>query len=379
MKILNKETFSYVQYLSQQNIDVFNLSSDFYIDLCYYFDSPIKKDVALKDRIKLFFPNITLCENGCQIKGINATSMKAECVCKLNNLINNNIFSDLAWYQNQVVEIGELLSQINIEILKCGSNIFKYKTINSYDGFFIILSLIILQIILSVIYFILGINPIKKYIFIILDSFQNYLINRDNAPPKKKKSLQKLEKNTINEKAIKIESSNVTENSKENKENDINKNNLPRNNSVQILNLINNNNSNEIMVFSPLKKETNRNLTFYENKSNINYGFDFKEYLETDIDDLIFEEIIERDKRTFCEYFKEQLKSNLMVIDAIYNNEPLKPRVIKLTLYIINIDLYFIMNALFINEEFISDVFSSEKNDIIEIIKRSFDRYFIPL
>ena len=145
---------------------------------------------------------------------------------------------------------------------------------------------------------------------------------------------------------------------------------------MQILNLINNNNSKEIMVFSPLKKETNRNLTFNENKSNINYGFDFKEYLETDIDDLIFEEIIERDKRTFCEYFKEQLKSNLMVIDAIYNNEPLKPRVIKLTLYIINIDLYFIINALFINEEFISDVFSSEKNDIIEIIKRSFDRVF---
>ena len=84
MKILNKETFSYVQYLSQQNTDVFNLSSDFYIDLCYYFDSPIKKDVALKDRIKLFFPNITLCENVCQIKGINATLMKAECVCKLN-------------------------------------------------------------------------------------------------------------------------------------------------------------------------------------------------------------------------------------------------------------------------------------------------------
>ena len=65
-----------------------------------------------------------------------------------------------------------------------------------------------------------------------------------------------------------------------------------------------------------------------------------------------------------------------MVIDAIYNNEPLKPRVIKLTLYIINIDLYFIINALFINEEFISDVFSSEKNDIIEIIKRSLDRVF---
>ena len=127
MKIENKEKFSYVQHLSQQSIDVFNLSSDFYTDLCYYFDSPIEKDVALKDRIKLFFPNITLCENGSQIKGINATIMKAECECTLNNLINNNIFSNYAWYQNQFAEIGELISQINIEVVKCGPNILKYN------------------------------------------------------------------------------------------------------------------------------------------------------------------------------------------------------------------------------------------------------------
>ena len=66
LKISNKNQFIHIQYLSQQNIDVFNLSSDFYTDICYYFDSPINKDIALKDRIKLFFPNITLCENDVQ-------------------------------------------------------------------------------------------------------------------------------------------------------------------------------------------------------------------------------------------------------------------------------------------------------------------------
>ena len=91
---------------------------------------------------------------------------------------------------------------------------------------------------------------------------------------------------------------------------------------------------------------------------------------------MLFEEIIDRDNRTYCEYFKEQLKSNIMAIDAIYNNNPFKPRVIKLVLYIINIDLYFIINALFINEEFISDIFSSDKNGILEIINRSIDRVF---
>ena len=139
---------------------------------------------------------------------------------------------------------------------------------------------------------------------------------------------------------------------------------------------MNNNNSKEVIVFSNFKKGINNNLILNEKKPNIIDGFNFEEYLETDIEDMIFEEIIERDKRTFCEYFKEKLKSNLMIIDAIFNNEPLKPRTIKLILYIINIDLYLVINALFINEDFISEVFSSEKDEIFEIINRSLDRVF---
>ena len=49
-------------YLAEQNIDIFNLSSGFYTDICYHFNSPVEgKDIALKDRIKLYFPNVTLC------------------------------------------------------------------------------------------------------------------------------------------------------------------------------------------------------------------------------------------------------------------------------------------------------------------------------
>ena len=55
--------------------------------------------------------------------------MKAECDCKMNNLINNNAFSNSAFYKNQIGDIEALISQINIEILKCSTNIFKYKSI----------------------------------------------------------------------------------------------------------------------------------------------------------------------------------------------------------------------------------------------------------
>ena len=190
MKIEDKEKYNYIKYLTQHNVDVFNLSSDFYTDICYYFDSPINKDIALKDRIKLFYPNITLCENGCNIKGINSTSMKAECECKINNLINNNILSNNAWYKNQIHDIEDWLTQINIEILKCGSNLFKYRKITSYIGSFIILSLSLIEIVLSVIYFILSINPIKHYLFTILNIFTLYSKKSNNSPPKKSKKVQ---------------------------------------------------------------------------------------------------------------------------------------------------------------------------------------------
>ena len=370
MKIDDKEKYSYVEYLSKQNIDVFNLSSDFYTDLCYFFDSPVKKDVALKDRIKIFFPNITLCENGCKMKGINATTMKAECECKLENLVKNNILTNNAFYQSQVGEIEELISQINIDIIKCGSNLFKYRSITSYIGTFIILSLIIIQIVLTIIYFIIGVNPLNKYLFIILESFLIYQRKKVNFPPKK---ITAIKNNNImdQKKEINIIHSEPQENNK--------------NNSIKIINNINNTgNSKEILHISKIKKDImehqiNNELSEnfdYKDKLKLNNDFDIEEYLETEIEDMYFEEVQERDHRKFCEYFIEQLKSNLIVINAIFNKDPFKPRTMRLLLFIINIDLYLIMNALFINEEFISEVFSSEKNNFFEIILRSIDRVF---
>ena len=131
-------------------------------DICFYFDSPFKKDVALKDRVKLFYPNITLCENGCEIKGINATSMKAICKCRLDDLMNNNILSNNVWYQAQVEEIEQILNEINIEIIKCGPEILKHRNISSFYGSFVILFLISAQIIILILHIKKGIIPLTK-------------------------------------------------------------------------------------------------------------------------------------------------------------------------------------------------------------------------
>lgn len=79
-------------FLTNQNIDVFNLSSPFYINIWFHFDSPIDKDINLKDRVLIFFPNITLCKEECQMKRINFISLKADCICIFNNNIENSGF-----------------------------------------------------------------------------------------------------------------------------------------------------------------------------------------------------------------------------------------------------------------------------------------------
>ena len=53
-----------------------------------FFESPNGKDVPLKERFLLFYPNVTFCDDSCNNIGVNLTSMKAICECKLKNLLD---------------------------------------------------------------------------------------------------------------------------------------------------------------------------------------------------------------------------------------------------------------------------------------------------
>ena len=77
------------------------------------------------------------------------------------------------------------------------------------------------------------------------------------------------------------------------------------------------------------------------NKSSNGYNFDIDQYLETDYDNMSFEQIKERDHRLFCGYLVDQIKSNFILVSAVVNNDPFKPRTIKLLLFILNVDFIF--------------------------------------
>ena len=168
------------------------------------------------------------------------------------------------------------------------------------------------------------------------------------------------------------------------KKDDSNKKENNFSNKFLILNNISNNSLNtqkitERELNSNDKQEylKEKNKSVVEN-NNLNHKNDIniKEYLYTEYDDMIFDDLINRDKRKFCEYFTEKIKTNLMIINT-FVEEPFKPRPIKIILFILDIDLYLFINALFINEEFISRIFHSKKKDnFFSFISRCLDRCF---
>jgi hypothetical protein len=92
---------------------------------------------------------------------------------------------------------------------------------------------------------------------------------------------------------------------------------------------------------------------------------DIEEYLNTDPDDMDYDEALRRDNRKFCRYYWEKIQANQILINTFYNTEYLKPLPIKLILLALQIDLYFFINGLFYNEEYIKKIFDLGDEDTL--------------
>ena len=196
-----------VLFLAKQNIDVFNISDQFYTDLCFHFDSPNGKDIPLKDRMLTYYPNVTLCDEGCETKGVNLTAMESMCECKFNDIMN---LGDNVLLKNTLGGITDLLSSSNIFVLKCYKDVFEQKYFIKNTGGFIIIALTGLEVILSILFFAIDITKIFSYLYSLTEAFissmkskkryknanDNFLTipSTENAPPHKKESKKDIKR-----------------------------------------------------------------------------------------------------------------------------------------------------------------------------------------
>ena len=347
------------KFFEEQNINIFNSSDIFYNDLCISFDSPKKKDVPLRERLLIFFPNVTLCEGSCKESGVNLTSMKAICECKLNELLNE------AKDATKLVglDFTGVIESISIDVVKCYKTLFQYKNFTNCYGCFFSIFLILMQTICVIIIGKISMIKIKKTTFLVIKDYCN-LLNSPKAlkyPPKKK--IQK-NSNSINFKYI--SNSQNASNLKSSK--------LRLKNTSKTL--LYKNNKKIINTKKKIEKlNSKKSKLINSSMLQLNDEINIKEYLSTSLKDLDYDELIVRENQSYWRMLLDKLVSNQKFFDLFYNNNWIIPRPIRIIFLIVMIDLYFLVNALFYNEEYITNLYySDEEETFFSFVPRSLNR-----
>ena len=212
-------------------------------------------------------------------------------------------------------------------------------------------------------------NKIRKTTYSLILNYSNILYSNKilKYPPKKTLKTSKNLK-TMNYKY------NLT--SKKNKKTNI------INSSKSQKNLLFSKKKNLIQVLNINKKSSASRLnikmkTVKQNSSilPLNNEINLREYLLTSMNDLDFNELKIRDNRSFWRMFLDKLILNQKIIDLIANNNWIIPKSIRVIFLIVMIDLYFVVNALFYNEDYIRDLYySDEEETFFSFVSRSLNR-----
>ena len=125
--------------------------------------------------------------------------------------------------------------------------------------------------------------------------------------------------------------------------------------------------------------ETNKSnnvVRSFTNSSFISksHEIDVKEYIKTDLDDMDYDGVIKQDHRKFFQYFKDNIITDILILNTFFNKEKLNPWPIKCILLILNIELYFFVNGLFFTEEYLKDTLYDKDVNFFDFVGRFMTR-----
>ena len=304
--------------LDENNLNIYNLSSEYYTDRCYPADSDKNTDITLDDRVKNFVNNkLSVCEINCEYQGYNKDTKKVICDCEVKNF--SAAFSEDRIDQKVFWSRFKNLKQIiNIEVIKCYYTFFTKNGFLKNIGNFIIIVILILYIIETVYFIIKGYDKFKIKI--------TKIISRDyeskNPPKKKSITIKKKRKNKFNFN---------NKSSKDSSDKYLNNNTKPKN--IEFLKIIN-------------KKNINNNISKIYNDYELNY--------------LSYKEALQIDRRLYCEYYISLLKTKHLIINTFFYDKDYNSQCLKICLFLFIFSLFTTVNTLFFNDSTMHDIYESK-------------------
>ena len=140
--------------LSQQlfenfGFDVFDPNDALFNDFCVNFTSDKKTDLTIKQKRKMYFQNVSYCDENCTYLIVNYTNKKAICACevKSNSMIYNEISNSHVinnHKRNESFNAKDASIYVNYKVLTCYKQVFDIDRLKNNFGSYTILLMLVL-------------------------------------------------------------------------------------------------------------------------------------------------------------------------------------------------------------------------------------------
>ena len=344
--------------IDEDNINQHDPNSSFYNDKCNKYTSESGTDLSLYDRKNNFnLNNMSLCERGCYLFGYDVNTSRIECECRIKN--------DLTFY-NSDTNISDLLIKIeaqkstsNLDVTSCNV-LSKKENIESNPGFYTLIFIMVLFIIIFIIFCVKGYNllenKIDKVIYKKFDKENKNSNNKkentksnNNNKTNDKKIIKETKKHKFKQKKKKANFEILSKNNSSNAFKSKNsKNNLDNKNKRILLNnnITNNNKSNSIFSRKiNQKKQENPSL-----KPDTDYEYKWLSYTVA----------LRYDKRESCEYYCSLIKSKQIFFFTFCCFNDCNSGVIKKLIFFLSFALHYPVNALFFTDTVMHQIYKDE-------------------
>jgi hypothetical protein len=155
-----------VDFYEEGGYDIYNLADLFYLDYCAPAHDE-ENDITLEDRAKYYYPNISICNEGCLYKQIDYDKQRFICHCNANlsDIENVNIEKLVIENDEEQTYLEYFLSLINYRIIICYNLFFEFKSFYSNAGFYISITISLFCLILFIVFWTKGMQNVKLIMY----------------------------------------------------------------------------------------------------------------------------------------------------------------------------------------------------------------------
>ena len=316
--------------INESEIFKYDPESNFYNNRCNKYTTENDTDMTLYDRKNEYNNNnLSLCEFNCTYKGYNSNTSRVECDCKINSGLNrlDSIQTDL---------LNKLQNQktiMNFDVIQCSEIITSSEDLKSNPGFFSLIFILAIFIIVFIVFWVKGYNSLK-------DKIDNVIYERF-----KTKNKTNINKNN-----------NITKSNKTNSSKLKNRNKNKR--------FKNKNDSLKELKSGKIKNDKNKTIKGILTDIKINKEEIQSKLHETDyeLNNALYEDAKRFDKRSGCDYYCSLLKCKQIFIFTFLNFEDYNSGIIKKYIFFLLFALHYTINAMCFTDSNMHQIFIDQGN-----------------